>query len=1003
MHSRYRKVKHYIKLLSEQIVTERAPIEGIEICKCGYKSGHTPPPLSDFRPFGKNDRWGEEYDSHAWFHMTASPTIKDGYKTRLYFHTDIRGWDATNPQFICYVNGVLIQGLDTNHTYIDISDNTPLDIYLYAYVGTETKSRLLVADIALVNPEVEKLFYDLNVPFETLSYLDEGSKEYMEILIHLHKAVSLIDLMYPGSESYFESIGQALAYMDEEFYGKYCSPSSPKTVCIGHTHIDCAWRWTLRQTREKVQRSFSTVLALMDKYPEYKFMSSQALLYKYLKEEAPELYAKVKERIKEGRWECEGGMWVEADCNLSSGESLVRQVLYGKRFFKEEFGVDNKILWLPDVFGYSAALPQILRKSGIDWFVTSKISWNDTNTMPYDTFMWYGLDGTPIRTHFLTATDKTKGPYPRITTYVGMTRPSMLTGTYGNYKEKYLNDEAILTFGYGDGGGGPTPEHIEVFRREAKGIPGTPTAVMDFATDYLGRLGEKIENNPYLPNWRGELYLEFHRGTYTSISKNKRNNRKSEFLYMNAELSATMAKYLLGAGYDKAALHCGWEDILTNQFHDIIPGSSIKEVYDDSDIDYAKIKSIGEKVDTGAKEAIAAAISADAGYVVFNPHGFTASGLVKAANKYFKVENIPAKGYRTVKLTESSHGVKVNGKAFETDALVVTFDDAWQISSIYDKENEREIIAAGKVGNELRIYPDFPDEYDAWEWQEYSKDSYETLTALEGVELIDEGARLGIKLTRPFGKSKITQTVYISGDSRRIDFETTADWHEIHKMVKATFPTDLNALYATYDVQFGSVERPTHTNTSWDKAKFEVCAHKYADLSEGNYGVTVMNDCKYGHDIHNGEISLSLFKCATSPNPVADQEIIDFTYSLYPHSGALKDSDAIKEAYILNNPLCAIPACGKKSSIPEEYSFVSCDKSGVIVETVKEAEDSSATIVRLYDSSNTKSRATLTFAHPFGKCSLCNLLEEEERELPIKDGKVTVDVGAFEIITLKLS
>ena len=308
MQSRYRKVKHYLNLLKEQIVAERHPIEGLGYCPCEYKSGNTPPPLSDFRPFGKDERWGEEYDTHAWFHMELTPEKKEGYITRLYFHTDKMGWDATNPQFICYVNGKMRQGLDKNHTFIDIYEYEPLDIYLYAYVGMEAKCVTMVADIAYINAEVEKLYYDIRVPFDSLSYLDESSKEYMEILHHLHRAVSIIDMMNIGSESYLASVNDAIRYMDEEFYGKYCTPSSPKTVCIGHTHIDCAWRWTLRQTREKVQRSFSTVLELMRKYPEYKFMSSQALLYKYLKEEAPEVYEEVKERIKEGRWECEGGI-----------------------------------------------------------------------------------------------------------------------------------------------------------------------------------------------------------------------------------------------------------------------------------------------------------------------------------------------------------------------------------------------------------------------------------------------------------------------------------------------------------------------------------------------------------------------------------------------------------------------------------------------------------------------------------------------------------------------
>ncbi len=1002
MQSRFRKVNHYLKLLDEYRISEKNEIKNIKICPCGYKTDNTPPPPCDFRSFGEGEVWGQGFDTHAWFHMSHTVKPKAGHTARLYFHTDKGGWDADNPQFICYINGEMRQGLDINHTFVNVDCDREMDIYLYAYVGTINKSARLYAYEAYVCDEVDGLWYDLKVPFDMLSYLDENSKEYMEILSYLYFAVSKLDMLLPGNADFLASVTRARKYLEEEFYGKYCSPSSPKTVCIGHTHIDCAWKWTLRQTREKVQRSFSTVLELMNRYPEYKFMSSQALLYKYLKEEAPEVYERVKERIKEGRWECEGAMWVEADCNLTSGESLVRQVLYGKRFFKEEFGLDHKILWLPDVFGYSAALPQILRKSGVDWFVTSKISWNDSNTMPHDTFMWYGIDGTPIRTHFLTANDKTRGAAPRYATYVGFTRAPMLTGTYDRYKDKYLNDEAILTFGYGDGGGGPTARDLEYLRRERRGIPGAPTATVEFATDYLDRLGKKIENNPLLPSWRGELYLEFHRGTYTSISKNKRNNRKSEFLYMNAELYSSIAKALAGAPYGKAALHSGWEDILTNQFHDIIPGSSIKEVYDDSDLDYAKIKSIGESVSTAAKAAIAERISEDCGYVVFNPNSFTRDLVVKIDGVSKIAKDVPAKGYAAMCDFDADSDIVIEGRVVENSAIRVEFDENYLIKSIFFKEADREVVKSGERANEIRIYPDFPDEYDAWEWQEYSKNgSYITLTELSEVRVIKDGVRCAIEIVRPHMESTITQRIWFTKGSPEIDFDVVADWHQRHQMVKVAFPTDINADKATYEVQFGTVERPTHFNTSWDKAKFEVCAQKFADLSEGNFGVGLMNDCKYGHDIHDGVMMLSLFKSPTEPNPEADQGIIEFTYAICPHSGAFKDSDIRQRAYVLNNPADAIKATGKKSSIPEKFSFVCSDKENVIIETVKEAEDSEATVIRLYESSNTRTRVTLTVGFPADKCYLCNLLEEEEEELKIECGKVTLNVRAFDIVTLK--
>ncbi len=642
----------------------------------------------------------------------------------LIIKTDKTGWDACNPQFMVYINGKFRQGIDINHTFIEIVDEDHCDVYVYGYTGPNVDRSRFAARLRNLNYETEQLFYDIKVPFEMLDYLNPNSKEYSEILTYLDKATKYLDLYEIGSEEFFESVKIAREFMQNEFYGKYCSTqwgyNPATTVGIGHTHIDCAWLWTLKQTREKVQRSFATVLELMKHYPEYKFMSSQALLYKYLKEEAPELYEQIKQRVKEGRWEVEGAMWVEADCNLSSGESLIRQVMYGKQFFKDEFGVNNRILWLPDVFGYAAALPQILKKSGVDWFVTSKISWNDTNTMPNDTFKWIGIDGTEINTYFLSAQDQ-KGPEPdRYTTYVGNTGSKMISGTYNRFNNKELTNETLLTFGYGDGGGGPTAEMLEQGRRTAMGIPGAPIFKIDFAGDFLKRLEEKIENNPLLPSWRGELYLEFHRGTYTSVAKNKRNNRKSEFMYQNAELISVIDKAINGTAFPKAELHEGWETILTNQFHDIIPGSSIREVYEQCDIDYAKVFDIGNTVISNAENNIASKLDKNSGYAVFNPHSFETDALVKINGVTAIAKSLPSKGYKLTNSFVTANSVKIDGKTVETDIYTVKFDNCMQITSIYDKLNARDVIKAGAVENEIRFYDHHPDQFEAWEWLEYS-------------------------------------------------------------------------------------------------------------------------------------------------------------------------------------------------------------------------------------------------------------------------------------------
>lgn len=996
MTNELRKVNQYYKILGERRYSEKHDAEGISICPCDYKTGNNPPPAESFAPFSNGDVWGSGKDSHAWFHLSLSDVPENAV---LLVTTDKTGWDAGNPQFLAYVNGKARQGLDTNHTELrlDVGEN---EVFLYAYTGPAIEGATLCLAVAVEDLAVTELYYDIEYPLEMLDYLNPESGEYAEILQYLYRAVSMLDLN--DDDAFGASVRAAHEFLKTEFYGNYCFPQKATTVCIGHTHIDCAWLWTLRQTREKVQRSFATVLELMKRYPEYRFMSSQPLLYQFLKEEAPDLYREIGERVREGRWEVEGAMWVEADCNLSSGESLVRQVLYGKRFFKDEFGAENRVLWLPDVFGYSAALPQILKKSGVDWFVTSKISWNDVNQMPYDTFLWRGIDGTGINTYFLTAQKDNGQPSVKHTTYVGKTHAQMISGTYKRYRQKNLNNEVLLTFGFGDGGGGPTAEHLELVRRGAHGVPGSPNAKIGFAGDFLKRLEQKIEGNPQLPIWQGELYLEFHRGTYTTQANNKKNNRRGELLYQNAELLATEAQALFGTAFPQNELEKGWKILLTNQFHDIIPGSSIREVYEQSDRDYAEAFSIGNGIVTDAERKIAEAVSQKDGYVVFNPHAFRTEGIVTVDGKTAITPPVAPKGYTVVNKFQAENHIRVSGKTVETDRYQVTFNDQWQIASLYDKENDREVLKAGAVGNELRIYADYPDSYDAWEWQVYSRDSYKTVDAVTSAEVIDDGARKGIRIVRPFGKSEITQTVWFYDSLRKIDFETTVDWHERHEMLKAAFPVDIQSEKATFEIQFGAIERPTHFNTEWDQAKFETCAQKYADLSDGGYGVSILNDCKYGHDIHDGVIQLSLLRSPTYPDPEADQGVHTFTYAICPHAGTLGESDTVKLAYELNLPMKAIPATGSKTAIPAEFSVAESNCKNVVCETVKAAEDGNGTILRFYECANKRTKAIVKIGLPAKKAYLCDLMENELQELPLENGAFEYRFGNFEIVTVKI-
>ena len=1009
MQSILKGVLRTITVLNENRTVSLGKITDVKWSPCGYRKSDEMPDDAALEPFDtENGTWGNGYDAHAWFRFSVD-VPEDFRDIFLSVATSKVGtWDPDNPQLLVWVDGNMEQGMDINHTRLYFRSAGRHEITVYAYTGIKTLSSFFRPELFRLNREVEKLWYDIKVPYDAVSYQETYSAEYRSILTELNRAILLLDLYEVPSEAFFASVRVASEWMDAEFYGKFCHVSeqenAPVTVGIGHTHIDCAWLWTLRQTREKVQRSFTNALTLMERYPEYRFMSSQALLYQNLKEEAPEIYEQVKQAVKAGKWEVEGAMWVEADCNLTSGESLVRQVLYGKRFFKNEFGVDCRVLWLPDVFGYSAALPQILRKSGVDWFVTSKISWNDTDMMPYDTFLWKGIDGTGINAYFLTAQDAKRGKEPeRYTTYVAHVTPQQVAGTWKRYQQKELNNEALITFGYGDGGGGSTEDDLEYGRRLSRGIPGTPAFKIDFAGNMLARLEQKIEHNPRLPVWQGELYLEFHRGTYTSQFRNKKNNRRSESLYLSTEWLCSLDAILLGGKFPKDDLHKGWKMILTNQFHDIIPGSSIRQVYEQCEKDYAEIRSLAEPHKEAAEVAIASRLSGVHGYVVLNPNPTVGNGIVRLNGKSVAVENIPPKGYACVKSFRDTDTVKISRTVCESKRYRLTFDDSMRMTSFYDKENRREILKAGGYGDELRIYSDYVHpNLDAWELESQNLQKYISLTDVQSVEEVQDGVRAGLRITRKHGKSTFVQTIWLSDATDGVTFDLSVDWQERHQWIKVAFDTAINSTRATYEIQYGTVERPTHKNTSWDKEKYEVCGHRFADLSEGNYGVTLLNDCKYGYDIHDGLMTLSMLRAPTYPDPEADRGEMTCTYSLAPHQGAMDAVKTYAMAYALNNPMTVLPATGESDSIPAAFCTVESDAPNILCEVVKAAEDRDGTVYRFFECSNTATTATLRFGYPVKTVTLCDMGENGQRELTITDNTVTMDFRAFEIQTLRV-
>ncbi len=1009
------RIEQVLGWIEKRIVVETVPVENIQYVPCDYKGGGHVAPAEGWKnqtsrealkdiPAGGSKTSYAEY--HAWFRADVTiPESMKGKNVELY----VRAHSADiyyNPQYIVYMNGKIVQGVDRNHETFPIDSNLgSFKLEVYAF-NDKPEDLFLTSELQLVDPATRNLYYDIKVPYDVMCYLPFEGKEYCEIRTALNETINLLDFRENDSKEYHDSVDAADAYIQKEFYEKLCGKQMANVVCIGHSHIDTAWLWPFRQTEEKCQRTFSTAVKMMQEFPEYKFITSQPQQFKFIKELEPELYEDIKKMVKSGNWEMEGAMWVEPDCNLPSGESLCRQILHGKRFMKQEFGVDSRILWLPDVFGYSAALPQILRKAGVTRFVTSKISWNETNTLPNDVFMWQGIDGTEILSYFLTAQDY--DPREKLrngTTYNGDITPRQIRGTWERFQQKELHDEVINTFGHGDGGGGPTREMLETGRRLEKGIPGCPTVTFEKAGDFLDRMEADVKDNRFLPRWVGELYLEYHRGTYTSIAKNKRNNRKSEFLYENTELLSVMSKLLAGAEYPKQMLHDGWEKILLCQFHDVIPGSSIKEVYDDSDKIYADIQSKAGKALNDAQNAIAEKIQTRGGLLVFNPNAFEASGLVDTQAGKVWVENIPAKGYRVVDVPAAGDGVSVcqDCRTMENEFLRVKFDENYNICSIFDKKAEREVVREGALANQLTAYEDIPRAWDAWEITNYYTEKSWDVNDVVSVRPIRDGECAGFEVVRAFQKSTITQRITLDAHTSKIDFDTTADWKNDHILLKTAFPTEITSDRATYDIQYGSVERPTHYNTSWEQAKFEVCAHKYADLSEYGYGVSLMNDCKYGHDIHDGVMRLTLIKSATMPNPAADKEVHHFTYALYPHSNDYRQAGTIQQAYLMNNPMTAQTIGAQEGTLADSYSLVRADKANIFIEAVKEAEDSEAIIVRLYDAYDTRTSVNVSFGFDVAKVEYATILEEAEKEIPVSGNTVKLDVKPFEIVTLKVT
>lgn len=977
--------------LKEKISRKSVRISDITYLQCDYKTNNDLPPRSEMKRL--EGFWGGKRDTHYWFAFDVEVEKISDLFAEIEVSTGKEGWDLTNPQFLVYLDGKIVQGMDTNHTRFDVSAGMH-SVYLYAYTGTNVDDPLsLGVRLIYSDPKAESLYYDLKAAFAGVELLDKNTKEYTDALVAINSAYTNIDFLSPDDKIFAESVADAGKYINDKFYGQFAD-TGVRLDCIGQTHLDIAWLWSIRQAKEKAQRSFATALSLIDKYPDFTFIASQPYLYETVSKEAPELYERIKNGVKNLRLEAEGGMYVQADCNIPSGESLIRQIAFGKRYFKEELGVDSEVLWLPDSFGFPASLPQILKKTGIKSLVTNKLSWNDTNEMPYDVFMWRGIDSSEVFTCFLTA--KSKLTKERYTTCNADATPDFFVGTYERFKQKELTDEILFTYGYGDGGGGPTKEFIENIRRAAKGIPGVPKTIHKTLKNSLAEIKKKAVASEVLPIWKGELYFEFHRGVYTSIAFNKKNNRKSEILLHNAELWSSIAEKLLKREYPSAELKELWKKLLVNQFHDILPGTCVAEALDDSDRDYAEIFEKGENLLAASVEELAKASGSE--NVVFNSNGFNADGYVCIDGKYKLVKGVGAFGFGKAEFIGKENGVTVGKNHIENGFVKVSFGEDGFICGIYDKRANREIL---KAPAELLLYEDRPLFFDSAELREWYKvKSYKPHKV--SISDFTEGERAGKTVVYEIGNSRIMQKICLYGDSARIDFDTEVDWREKRFVLRAIFPLDINAEYATGDVQFGNVRRSTATNTSWERAKFEYCAHKYVDVSEGNYGVAVLNDCKYGYSSDGNVIGLTLLRCHQLSAEYKDNGIHNFSYAFYPHDCAFASSDVVRQAYLFNNPMFCLKGGANKGDAAA-YSDVTCDNDNVMIETLKKADDGSGYIIRLYETSNCRSECRLTFARHAKKVYLCDMLENIERTLSgEKASEVIFTIKPYEILTLKV-
>jgi len=867
------------------------------------------------------------------------------------------------------------QGGESIHFWADAGNNDLFGNY-------RNNGILEEAYIAIQNPEIYGLYYDYEVLLDLCKHIESESDRFNDIFKALEKVSQLLESFNN------ESVLKARKILSVELEKNNTEKTLDVSV-TGHAHIDLAWLWPIRETIRKGARTFSHALQLMDEYDEYIFGASQPQLYQWMKDKYPELYDRVKVAIQNNRWEPLGGMWVETDTNIPNGESLVRQFLYGKAFFKKEFGHELKNLFLPDVFGYSGAIPQIMKKSGVDYFTTIKLSWDKFVKYPHETFFWQGIDGTEVLVHM-----------PPEGTYNGPAAPRALLRLEENYQDKDVTDQALMIYGVGDGGGGPSRDHLERLRR-TKNLDGVSKVKHTFISDFFETL-EKDSGKFH--TWVGELYLGHHQGTLTTQGKSKWYNRKCEFAFRDLEFSAVLDDIYSDCAYPVQELEDMWKEVLLYQFHDIIPGSSIKRVYDESLPRYETILNRTKSLTQSVWNSFSSQINTsnfDNPALIRNSLSWERKEWIKLDDNWQKV-TVPSMGHAVFERQSkgsSDFQTKATETFIENDLLIVTFDANGTMTSIFDKERNRDVLADNQIGNDLTVYEDGGD---AWDFPVDYRNNITGQFELKTSNYFTDGPKAIMRQERTFGKSTMTQDIVLESGSSRLDFITHVDWKEDDKMLRTSFPVDIHATEYTSEIQFGHVKRATHSNTQWEFRQFENAAHKWVDLSQPDYGVALMNDCKYGHYVKGNILDINLLRSPNWPDPTADRAEHYFTYSLFPHGGNFVQGDVVKNAYELNVPLDVRSIESQKGELSSNWSFLSVDCDNVVVSAVKKAEDGEGTIIRLYEAFGQKNQATLTFGLDIKKVVMTNLMEEEIEELTVESNTITVPFKPFEIQTIRI-